>query len=563
MDEILRIDANQGSFDTSGSKSIADIDIPSGMGSLDLSKSYISVRVIANEGTVQALDGYTPATSAESGTLTTRLDGTVVDKYVALKLNTEGAETQNLVYSNTASLIRNASMFSQNRGKLEDIRRVDMLKSTLAVYQTNLEEDQHDIGRISGYNRGVQFNTQEYGRLVDSGTDPSREELHKDIVIPLSSVMNCCKTDNYSTDAYGRTRLHFEFNFDKLETRVSHQDLLGSDGIANGDANANYFGTPEGGGAGGFSADKATSVRAGNFGDVVATGADQDVSSITTSHAYVNKSNSPFWVGMPLAITAVEKKNANNAVANKTSNNSVVSITHNANGTITLQLSQVIFKLLLTDDKLQTIRARIPSTIVAGSSSVSIERVQLVAYVNNSGARVPPALQYTTYISNEDTYSSLNNQVANRVYQIPEACKNFYIMFFNLDENGTVNGATSEMRNLHKYRFTIDNKEITPTAVEMDSPKHFDLISQLFMNNGEPIHSLLEKQFFVGTGTNKADVAGHNRVIVSKDGYPVKLIGCPVPFVNRPQNLQIEMEPIAGQSLSGRHIIYFECSRAK
>lgn len=563
MDEVLRLDANQGSFDTSGSKSIADIDIPSGMGSLDLSKSYISVRVIANEGTVQALDAYNPATAVASGTLTTRLDGTVVDKYVALKLNTEGAETQNLVYSNTASLVRNASMFSQNRGKLEDIRRVDMLKSTLAVYQTNLEEDQHDLGRMSGYNRGVQFNTQEYGRLVNSGADPSREEPHKDIVIPLSSIMNCCKTDNYSTDAYGRTRLHFEFNFDKLQTRVSDQNLTGSDLIANGGAGANYVGTPEGGGAGGFTGDTATSKRAGSFEPITATGADQDVDKITTSHVYVNKSNSPFWVGMPLAITAVEEKNADGATADKTSNNKVVSIKHNANGTIELTLQTVIFRLLLTDDKLKTIRARIPSTIVAGSSSVSIERVQLVAYVNNSGARAPPALQYTTYLSNEDTYSVGNDQVANRVYQIPEACKNFYIMFFNLDDNGVSNGITSELRFLNKYRFTIDNKEITPTAVEMGSPKHYDLISQLFMNNGEPVHSMLEKQFFVGSGTNQDNVVGHNRTLVSQTGYDVRLIGCPVPFVNRPQNLQIELEPSAGTALSGRHIIYFECSRAK
>ena len=111
--------------------------------------------------------------------------------------------------------------------------------------------------------------------------------------------------------------------------------------------------------------------------------------------------------------------------------------------------------------------------------------------------------------------------------------------------------------------FTIDNKEITPTAVSMDSPKHLDLISQLFMNNGEPIHSLKEKQFVRDTGSNKAVLAGNGRTISKSLGIPSRLIGCPFPFVNRPQNLQIELEPTDGTALSGRHIIYFECSRAK
>lgn len=551
MDEVLRIDANQGSFDTSGSKSIADIDIPSGMGSLDLSQSYISVRVIANQGTVQGLPDYDETTAVASGTLATVNAGSVVDKYVSLNLDTEADGFKDLIYP-TASLIRNASMFSQNRGKLEDIRRVDMLKNTLNAYRTNIEEGQHDLGNMSGYNRGVQFNTQEYARLVNSGTDPSREQPHKDIIIPLSSVMNCCKTDNYSTDAYGRTRLHFEFNFDKMETRIGSQDLLGSD-VKTTDQNT--FGVVEAGGAGGNDADPQNDSRAGQFADTTAVGNAEDVSTLTTSHAYVNKSNSPFYVGMPLAV------NFKNDGTAGTSNNTVSAIVHNANGTITLTFSSVIAQLATTGKKLTVSRARVPSTIVAGSSSVSIERVQLVAYVNNSGARVPPALQYTTYISNEDTYASGNDQVANRVYQIPEACKNFYIMFF---KSATVqSGVRSEMINLNKYRFTIDNKEITPTAVSMESPKHYDLISQLFMNNGEPIHSFREKQYVRDTGSNKAVLTGNGRTISKDAGVPSRLIGCPVPFVNRPQNLQIELEPSSGTALSGRHIIYFECSRAK
>ena len=57
MDEVIRLDSNQGTYDTTGNKSIVDIDIPSGMGVLDLSRSYVSVRVICNAGVLKDAAG--------------------------------------------------------------------------------------------------------------------------------------------------------------------------------------------------------------------------------------------------------------------------------------------------------------------------------------------------------------------------------------------------------------------------------------------------------------------------------------------------------------------------
>ena len=42
---IIKIDANQGSFDTTGSKSNVDIDIPGGIGNINLSESGVLVTV--------------------------------------------------------------------------------------------------------------------------------------------------------------------------------------------------------------------------------------------------------------------------------------------------------------------------------------------------------------------------------------------------------------------------------------------------------------------------------------------------------------------------------------
>ena len=226
-------------------------------------------------------------------------------------------------------------------------------------------------------------------------------------------------------------------------------------------------------------------------------------------------------------------------------------ITHNAVGSVSLTLSGTLATIGTQGDQLTEIKAT--TFKIDGNTtdkSVSIERVQLVAYVNNSGAAPPPALQYTTFLSNEDNYPVATT--ANRMYQIPEACKNVYVMFFS-------NGVRSNEANLDKYRFTIDNKEQTPTAIKVDSPKHFDLISQVFMNNGEKLHSILQREFTILSGREQGNLSGGEGS--QEQGVRTRFIGLPVPFVNANQNLQIELEGTG--DLTGHHIVYFEVARQK
>ena len=209
MDEVIRLDSNQGSYDTSGNKSIVDIDIPSGMGVLDLSRSYVSVRVISDAGVVKDAAGTGDAAA-----------GSVLNKTVSLTLDESSAVLAQIAFPETSVLVRNASLHSQNRGKLEDIRKVDMLRNTLSVYRNNIAEQTHDLGKINSMNKSSCFKTSEYVELNKDGTTPSREYPFKDINIPLKQIFNCCKTDSYSTDMYGNTRLHLEMNFKKLKPHM-------------------------------------------------------------------------------------------------------------------------------------------------------------------------------------------------------------------------------------------------------------------------------------------------------------------------------------------------------
>ena len=46
MNSVVKIDSVQGTFDLTSAKSNVDIDIPSGIGNVDLSQSYVSINTL-------------------------------------------------------------------------------------------------------------------------------------------------------------------------------------------------------------------------------------------------------------------------------------------------------------------------------------------------------------------------------------------------------------------------------------------------------------------------------------------------------------------------------------
>lgn len=165
--------------------------------------------------------------------------------------------------------------------------------------------------------------------------------------------------------------------------------------------------------------------------------------------------------------------------------------------------------------------------------------VELTAVVNNESASNAP-LVYTTYLSQEDSYPA--SARIQRNYEIPANCKNVYVMF---------NTYTVSRETLDKYRVTIDNEEITNRSVEVNSPLHFDLIQQTFMNAGDQIHAIANKINILNTSS----VAGDN------DGKELKIIAFPVPFKPVSQRLNLELEAVAGSTLLGQHVIFSEVVR--
>ena len=494
---VIKIDSNQGSFDTTQGKSVCDIDLPANLGNVDLSRSYILI------------------TTQPSLTEGNFVAGSVSNPFLSYALEAG----QQLHISDTASLVRNAN-FSSRKGRIEDIRHVDILKNTLSVYKQDLAQVQSGQNKMATLELSKNSPSHQNNE-ISKVEDIISKQIDHDIHIPLSNIWNSCKSEGFDTGmgSHGNSRLHLEFNFDKLS------------GARNAGVTATSF--IEGTG---------THVR-GFVSFTNSTAAAVDVTELTSTGLYKNKDNVPFYVGQCVNINAV---NDTGAAADK--QNRITKVENIATGAVKLSFAapvsaaqvaagKVLSAILITDLPLAGVTA----------NSVSIKKIQLVAVLSDES---PPAkLNYTTFDSEEDTYPATIS--ATRMYNVPPAVKNVYVMFFG--DSGSTK-MRSENSKLLNYRVSLDNKDLTPRPIVIGSAMHKDLINNVFTNNQDSVKSLRESQLLDG-GILSPDAAG---LVASLKGQHCRMIAIPIPFKPTQTHLQLELNAVAGQVLTGHHILYYE-----
>jgi len=492
MDQIIKIPSNQGSFDTSGNKNLVDITLPAGLGVVNLEKSFVNVNFEVN----QKYDNDGEAV----------LPGLVT-------VNTKAALTG---VGDSSCLVRNCSAISANKGKIEDVRRADCIRYNLSLYEKGEADRKDNINKVNGVNPEALFKDFNYGALVKEGNFKSTQKAH-DVRIPLKSVFGFCKTENYDTDAHGATRFHFEMNFDKCAT---------SEFYAN-DAKYNL----------GYDLGAAPTAyeKMDDQGAVPATG----IATVTTVNEYADLQYSPWFVGQLVKVTS----------------------TIAAGAPATIQNARITQVAKADDsDKLILSFNKVVSAAAAGAYSaikvepqgdpetkeLTINNVEAVFHINGEPdmeeAKSP--MVYSVMHAQEDSYPAANS--ANLNYLIPENCKNVYVVF-----NSTILSQNAELKD---YRLTIDNKEIVNRAVDVESPLHYELVSQTFANNNKVVGSI--KEVIQGLNNSKSQ-ASTGRAQGGNEKYIV--IMAPIPFKPVPQRLGVELNAEAGEVLTGSHIVFSEC----
>ena len=485
MDNVIKISSKQGAFDTSGGKSLVDFELAGGSGVYNFSESFINVSV-----------NMTAQHSTNSNA--------VYNLFTQLQLDDA---SDDYVYP-TSALVKNASLFSQTKGKIEDLRKVSSLRTNLSVYEQSSFEKSNSLGSITSVNVSKYFNIQPQNDLITLGTELSKNRDH-DIRIPLKSIYNIGNNEAIDTGRLGNIKMHLEMHFDKMlvnQTEVTSEwNARRKFGLAtNPFINAT---------------DNTNAVDVAN--KVVMTASWEDLESC------------PFWVGMPVilnggyganagALTPIVNMSALTIKSIARGNDNKLTVIFDGN-VIALPAGNALFNITVDYHDLLL------------SSSLVINSVELVAQVNSSD-EAPSVIPYTTWISEEDSYPV--QKTLNRYYSIEPASKTIMLVF-------SANGAVSRDV-LDNYRLTLDGHDITPRAVSRVGSIHKDLVGKSMLNRGIRPHSIQEKIYKWDAGKTRGGNGGDSCFVIS----------IPCPFVNKTQKLGVELEAVA--TLNGSHILYKE-----
>lgn len=199
---------------------LLDFTIP-GNSTYDLSKSYVTLQMSALPTA--------NAAGAPAGVLDT--DTALYSQEIVLQVGanpaTAGAAPVVGQYqsSQCASLVRNAQMFSQNRGMVESIRRVDTLRQILFNLENDkkeIEDNLNSFGTFQG-RRGIGNRTTSLHHTVTNNTNINGDvdlalksyAIARDFRIPLSDLFGVGNA-MWNGLVYGDTRINLELNINKL-----------------------------------------------------------------------------------------------------------------------------------------------------------------------------------------------------------------------------------------------------------------------------------------------------------------------------------------------------------
>jgi len=223
MESIIKLQSQQGFTETAKpgafkNSKLVDFVIPSN-GTYDLGKSYINVNmeVLPHNATEIVGEVTSPTIAA----------GETVEPFYQNDIQIETDTTNTLSQlADCATLVRNASMFSQNRGMVESIRRVNVLRSILWNIENN-KGNQHDglqkFGSFQG-RRGIGNETSSLLQVIGINTAPDgtadaskkAQLLSRDFRIPLSDLFGVGSAV-WDGENYGDTRIHLELEPNRLK----------------------------------------------------------------------------------------------------------------------------------------------------------------------------------------------------------------------------------------------------------------------------------------------------------------------------------------------------------
>lgn len=443
MTQFLKLTARQGGPFSSKFNNM-DFDIPEDV--YDFSKSYVNVY-----GKIDVVEQ----------DLGENNDG-ITGVYPMSFTNETGVIRDNLY---NIALVRNSSLTTARAGRIEDIRRVDVLRQNLNEY-TLSDEEKRGLTFSSTYGRRTQagllygLNTELYG----VGDSTSRD-VEFPIRLPLSQLLEVGNVRNMPLTQLGQGRLHLELTKENIRLFNLYQTL---DNVS---FPVNYF---------------------TNADDYTAPENPEPVTSLVIRNTITSLEDVPYWVGQKVRIEATQAAEPDPVTIEvyRTIDNIELNTQEQEEGDLVYAMT-LNFQTAISDGthKLSEIKINFVGADTKNSTFTFTKGELVLHRVLDPPIQKVDVFNYRTFTTEEQLVSELKNY--RRMFEMEPEAVNVLFMFVRDPERLT--SIPSDTEKLLAYRVSQDNVDNTDRDVLMRTPIHHDRLVMTFLNMSKKLNSLSHK----------------------------------------------------------------------
>ena len=480
MESIIKIASEQGFSESWAPADVAtspptqkllDFIIPANTGTYDLAKCWINVNaeVVPSANTNETnITGLQPNSTA------------LYNNDIVTQTDDAGG---NKVCTDFASIVRNADMFSANRGMVESISRVNTLRQLLFNIE-NDKAEQHDgnmnLGTFFG-RRGPSNGTSHLLQIMGSNTSVAgtvdesitASNTRRDLRIPLSDLFGVGSA-LWNSDVYGSTRIHLELDTSRLRI----EQLGGSEDTTNfqpAGQNRTY----------GAMLDNTAASAALGGPPQLPIGDDLGVDApLVTAISYDDfELQMPFYVGQAVEVAFTNTAGAQTAYAqiSGVEYNQGTNLTNPPAGTRKVRIytaGSLYNNGTAAAENITGITVKaLRSTAATDKILINNAEIVLTQLPSVNG---PDSIDYRTY-STEETQGIAGLTSFNKQIMVEPNAQNLLVAHCNSNE-------TLPSREWTSYRMSIDNVDVSGNRdIVYNKPLHRDRIARTFNNRGQNI----------------------------------------------------------------------------
>ena len=448
MDKYIKLQSLQGGG-FSGSQNIIDFHVPAS-GVYDLNDSF-----------VQILCTITPNEEVDAG-----IQAAGSSVYPSMLAWKDNAGDESDIHFENSAVVKNAVLDCQNKGRIENLRRVDVFSQNMACYKKT--QRSKACQAYMNVNQVTQpINSQQLGistNINKEGIDKSTYVTEVPLIVRLSDVFDFAKkATEYDTDRAGATRIHLECNFNRLMavcptflTRDQQNNEMGS-------------------------------CVDGKIGENLQTVVIGDLPGAASGHlAFENMDQSYYYVGQKLQVDVTLTGGATLENDGYVVISAIIWDQQNlllkGQGALILEFSTSPLSAALTGA--QTATGIALKVVDAASYDVTFDRAELVLkrVMNPVGIDM---IKYKTYSCEETNGNGIVN--FKNIYTVEGEATNVIVFSPNGDD-----GLLSTNNNVNSHRFSLNNIDLTDRDIVTDSPLYYDRTASSLAVAGYGLNNIMQ-----------------------------------------------------------------------